>query len=263
MNLEAKIVDPICIKLGKDSNIIISDENNKEDHHLVPRAMFEGEHYGFVLIIDYNGKQREIIYPTQCKILAVGIEGETLKVFEEGKKFSWRFDKSGKLEHSTYDEFTDEFRMEMNIIIENQIMFNGEPTLMNPINIKIANNPQKSVILKDENIKEDYPLHPGAVLSGVHFGFILIIDTDKGQKEIVYPTQNNLYAVAIEGNCYDDLKVFENGKYHPWLFSYNGKFKQKASYNPYSRRDIKFIEDHYDLNKVNFDDCFTTDGRSK
>ena len=91
MLLEAKISDPVCIRLGKDSNFIMADENNKEAHPLVPGAMFGGEHYGFVLIVDYNGKQREIVYPTQCRIDAVGIEGGHLKLFEEGKKFAWRF----------------------------------------------------------------------------------------------------------------------------------------------------------------------------
>lgn len=257
MSLEAKILDPVCIRLGKNSNIIMAGENNKEEHPLVPGVMFGGEHYGFVLITDHNGKQREIVYSTQCKIQAIGIEGGILKVFEEGKKFSWRFDKSGKLEHSTFDEFTDEFKSKFDIVVENYDMFMGEPTLMNPVSIKISRNPEESVILKDENINQDYPLYPGAMLGTVHYGFILIIDTAKGQKEVVYPTQNRIDAVGIEGNVVGDLKVFENGKYHPWLFSYDGKFKKEASYNPYSRRDKEFVEDCYGLNETTSEYCFT------
>lgn len=256
MLLEAKISDPVCIRLGKDSNFIMADENNKEAHPLVPGAMFGGEHYGFVLIVDHNGKQREIVYPTQCRIDAVGIEGGHLKLFEEGKKFAWRFDKSGKLEHSAFDEFTDEFRSKFDIIVENYDMFMGEPTLKNPISIKIARNPEESVILKDENIQENYPLCPGAMLGTVHYGFVLIIDTLKGQKEVVYPTQNRIDAVGIEGDICGDLKIFEKGKYHPWLFTFDGKLKNESSYNQYSKRDKAFVEDCYGLNEIP-SGCFT------
>lgn len=256
MSLEAKILNPVSIRLGKNYNIIMEDEKTHKEYPLIPGVMFGGEHYGFVLITEHNGKQRETVYPTQCKIQAIGINGGILKVFEDGKKLSWRFDKTGKLEHSTFDDFTDEFRSNFDIIVENYDMFMGEPTLMNPLNIKISRNPEESVILKDENIKEDYPLYPGVMLGNVHYGFILIIDTDKGQKEVVYPTQNRIDAVGIEGNIYGDLKVFENGKYHPWLFGYDGKFKKEASYNQYSRRDKAFVEDCYGLNETNTKYCF-------
>lgn len=133
MNLEAKMQDPICIKIGKDSNVILADEENKEEHPLVPGAMFGGEHFGFIIISDNNGKQRECFYPTQCRIETIG----------------------------------------------------------------------------------------------------------------------------IEGHCYNDLKVFENGKYYPWVFTFDGKFKKLASYNQYSKRDKKFVEEVYDLNESKDQDIFT------
>lgn len=253
MNIEPKILNPICIRLDKKSRALITDEKNYE---LGTGVMFSSEHYGLNLIINHNGIQREIVYPTQNRIVAVGVENNVLRIFEYGKKFPWCFDKVGKLEHSTFDDFTDEFRSNFDIIVENYDMFMGKPTLMNPLNIKISRNPEESVILKDENIKEDYPLYPGAMLGTVHYGFILIIDTDKGQKEVVYPTQNGIDAVGIEGDIYGDLKVFENGKYHPWIFGYDGKFKKEASYNQYSTRDKAFVEDCYGLNETNSEYCF-------
>lgn len=257
MLLEAKISDPICIRLGKETNLIMGDEINKEAVPLKPGAMFGGEHYGFVLIVDYNGKQKEYVYPTQCRIDAVGISGSRLKVFEDGKKFSWIFDSDGKMEHSAFDEFTDEFRTKFNVIVENNDMFMEEPTLKNPISVMISWNPEESVILKDEYIQENYPLNPGVMLGGIHYGFIFIVNTPKGQKEIIYPTQNRIEAIGIEGNyCDGDIKVFEKGKYHPWIFSFEGKFKQESSYNEYSRRDKKFVEDYYGLNSQEAD-CFT------
>ncbi len=257
MDIEAKIENPVCIRLGDTENVILADEVNKQNNPLVPGVMFGGNHYGFVLITDINGKQKEMVYPTQCRIDAVGIEGGVLKVFEEGKKTSWRFNKSGKLEHSIFGEFTDEYRSRFNTIVEHYDMFMGEPVLKNPLCVKIARNPEESVILKDELVQQDYPLYPGAILGTEHYGFILIIDTDKGQKEVFYPTQNRIDAIGIEGNEFGDLKIFENGKYHPWLFSYDGKFKQEASYNPYSRRDKAFVEDVYGLNMKDAVDRFT------
>ena len=108
--------------MGNNFNIIMADRNNKEVRSLEPGVMFGGEHYGFVLIIDYNGRQKEIVYSTQCKIEGVGIEYGCLKIFEEGKKTTWVFDKSGKLQQSAFDEFTDEFRSKIDTIVENNDM---------------------------------------------------------------------------------------------------------------------------------------------
>ena len=257
MNLEAKMQNPICIKLGKDSNIMLADENCKEEHPLVPGVMFGGEHYGFIIISESNGKQKECFYPTQCKIEAIGIEGGVLKIFEEGKKMSWRFTKTGNLEHSIFGDFTDEFREKMDTIAENYDMFMGKPKLENPLKVKISSDPEKSMVLHDELIKKDYPLCPGVMLGTVHYGFILIFDTENGKKEVVYPTQNRVDSIGIEGDCYNDLKVFENGKYHPWVFTYDGKFKKQASYNQYSRRNKKFVEEVYELNESRDQDIFT------
>lgn len=257
MNLEAKMQDPICIKIGKDSNVILADKENKEEHPLVPGAMFGGEHFGFIIISDNNGKQRECFYPTQCRIEAIGIEGGVLKIFEEGKKLSWRFNKTGKLEYSAFGDFTDEFRRKFDTIVENYDMFMGEPKLENPLRVQISLDPEKSMILQDEFVKKDYPLCPGVMLGTLHYGFILIFNTEHGKREVVYPTQNRIDAIGIEGHCYNDLKVFENGKYHPWVFTFDGKFKKQASYNQYSKRDKKFVEEVYDLNESKDQDIFT------
>lgn len=257
MNLESKMQNPICIKIGKDSNVILVDEENKKEHPLVPGVMFGGEHFGFVIISDNNRNQREYFYPTQCKIEAIGIEDGVLKIFEEGKKLSWRFNKKGKLEYSAFGDFTDEFRRKFDTIVENYDMFIKEPKLENPVRVKISLNPEESMILQDEIVKKDYPLCPGVMLGTLHYGFILMFDTEYGKKEVVYPTQNRIDAIGIEGHYNNDLKVFEKGKYHPWVFTFDGKFKKQASYNQYSKRDKKFVEEVYDLNESKNQDIFT------
>lgn len=235
MLLEAKILDPVYIRLGKKTNIAIIGEDG-EKFPLNPGVVLSGNHYGFVIIVDHNGKQKEYVYPTQCNIGGIGFEGKNLKIFEDGKVLPWIFDKLGNLEHSTFNDFSSEFIYEYNII-ETDSSFTGEPILKNPVSIKIAEDPKKSVILRDDNIEEDYPIYPGAVLGSVHYGFILIMDTEKGQREIIYPTQNSIYGVGIEGTPNDDLKIFEKDKYHPWVFSLDGKLVNESSYNPFSLRD--------------------------
>ena len=132
---------------------------------------------------------------------------------------------------------------------------NLEAKMQDPICIKIGKD--SNVILADEECKEGHPLVPGAMFGGEHFGFILIFDTEHGKREVVYPTQNRIDAIGIEGHCYNDLKVFENGKYHPWVFTFDGKFKKQASYNQYSKRDKKIVEEVYDLNESKDQDIFT------
>ena len=256
MDIEPKIEKPVFIRFGDTENVILADEINKQSTPLVPGVMFVGNHYGFVLITDINGKQKEMVYPTQCRIVAVAFEAGTLKIFEEGKRTFWRFNNSGKLEHSIFGEFTDEYRSRINTSLEYCDIIMGEPILKNPLCVKIARNSERSVILKDEFVKQDYPLYPGAIFETEHYGFVLIIDTDKGQKEVYYPTQNRVNAIGIAGGELGDLKVFENGKYHPWLFSYDGNFKQEASYNLYSISDKAFVESVYGLNMKDAVACF-------
>ena len=256
MDIEPKIENPVCIRFGDSESVILADEINKYNTSLVPGAMFAGNHYGFVLITDINGIQKEMVYPTQCRIVAVAYKGGTLKIFEEGKRTFWSFNNSGKLEHSIFGEFTDEYRSRINTSLEYCDIIMGEPILKNPLCVKIARNSERSVILKDEYVKQDYPLYPGAILETEHYGFVLIIDTDKGQKEVYYPTQNRVAGIGTVGDEFGDLMVFEKGKSYPWLFSYDGIFKQEALYNPYSISDKAFVESVYGLNMKDAVACF-------
>lgn len=254
MKIEEKILNPVCIVLGDNSNIIIPNE--KESYPLIPGVLLGGDHYGFVIIINYGGKQKEIYYSTQCKIAAAGIENNVLKIFEEGKKKPWIFDKKGQLKYSAFNDFSKEFIQKYDIVKENYDLFMGQPVLNNPIKIKISKNPEESVIAKDDNVDKDYPLYPGAIIGTTHYGFILTIETDNGEIERVYPTQNKIDAIACEKNYYDDLKIYEKGKYFPWVFNHDGKFVKKASINKFARMDKSFIEESYNNGFEENIDCF-------
>lgn len=251
--MENKILNPISIKLDKGSGVVLEDTDSTEELSLIPGVMFGNEHYGFILITNNNGKQREIVYQTQCRIDAVGIVGGVLKIFEEGKKGHWKFDLKGNLKKSLYNVPLEENPDLYDIASDNYSMLMGEPIVKNPISLKIPNDPRYSLILSDDSCKEDYPLYPGTMIGGEHYGFILviddvIIDNKRVQKEIIYPTQNRIEAIGSEKHEFDDIKVFEQGKYNPWRFSYKGIFKEEASYSPYSRMDKEFIHKVFNTN---------------
>ena len=219
--------------------------NCKIEHQLTQAVMFEGNHYGFVLIIDNKIVQREYVYQTQCKIQAIGMENGFLKIFEEGKKSPWVFNKNGKLENSAFGELVDELRDCFNTIVENYDIFTAEPIVKNPIKINIDRYLRNCVIQNDEFIDKDYPLYPGLVLGTEHYGFIFVIENEDGlKKEIIYPTNNKIDAIGMEYSDMDDIKI------------YRGVFKKKATHNPYSKRDQAFVEKSYDLEGVNPEDGF-------
>ena len=62
MLFEGKISKPIHIKLDKNFNSIIESKDIKGTQFLEPGVIFNDEHYGFVLIIDNNGNQKEFLY---------------------------------------------------------------------------------------------------------------------------------------------------------------------------------------------------------
>lgn len=254
MDLEAKILNPISIKIGKDSNVILSDELCNKEYPLIPGAFFANDHFGFIIISDKHGKQKEVFYPTQCRINAIGIEDGILNIFEDGKKDAWKFTKTGNIKHSAYGKFTNEYKRDVDIIAENYDMFMGEPKIENPLRIQISPDPEQCMILQDELVKRDYPLSKGAIIGTIKYGFILVFDTDSGRKEAAYPTQNRIDAVGTEGGT---LSIYEKGKYNPWKFSLDGTLKKQASRNRMSAMEANYIQEVYNLNEENRKDRFS------
>lgn len=249
MRVEAKIVNPISIVLGNDERILVNQDDEQVSYPIDPGIMIAGEHYGFVIIVNHDNVQKEYVYPTQCRINAVGlISGEILEIFEDDKKFSWVFDKKGKL----LKDLTDKFSSYDNIFTEHKDMAYDIPRIENPISIRIARNSEHNVVLKDETILDNYPVHPGVMFENDHYGFILKFDEDtsEGQREIVYPTQNRIDSLGVEASFWDDLKIYENGKFNPWVFSSNGTLLKESSYIECSRDDYGFIIDSNSSNPV-------------
>ena len=231
MKTVTRIYQPINIHLGKNYNCILADDCCKKEYPLNPGAILGGEHYGFVLITDTKGSQKENIYSTQYPIDAINMEGNTLKIFEKGRKESWLFDEKGFLKHSPYEELSEE---ELVIVYSDPSpeVPNNEPKFINPIEIKIAMDPKKSTACFEKD-SISYPLCPGVMIGDEHYGFILTIETSKGEKKFYYPTQNRIDALGSNEEK-DDLKIYEEGKQYPWIFNHKGKLKTKASCKKYN-----------------------------
>ena len=88
MKLEAKIENPITLKLSPKENVIISDE---ERLPLESGAVFGGDHYGFNLIVEKNGEETSTSYPTQCRIYGTQMSDGKVFVFEDHKYIPWKF----------------------------------------------------------------------------------------------------------------------------------------------------------------------------
>jgi len=230
MKTVTRIYQPINIRLGKNYNCILADKHCEKTYPLSPGALIGGEHYGFSIIVDRKGRQKEEVYSTQNPVDAICMENEVLKIFEKGKKNPWQFDEIGSLKHSPYEELSEE---EIVIVHSNpspEVPID-EPKFKDPIEIKIALDSKKSIACFEKN-SSSYPLCPGVMIGDDHYGFILRVETTKGEKKVYYPTQNRIEALGSSEEK-DDLKIYEEGKYHPWIFNYKGKLKAKAS-NPKS-----------------------------
>lgn len=125
------------------------------------------------------------------------------------------------------------------------------PGILNPIKFTIyEGNVKKDEILADEFNEENCPLDKGAKFGGNRFGFIIINKTANEEK--VYPTQCRIKGISIEN---DIIKVYEEGKYHPWEFDLNGKELKCATFEFYSRGDIKYISENFNIDAQEEQNC--------
>lgn len=94
MTLEAKMENPITLKLSSKEKVFISGE---EKLSLETGVVFGDDHYGFNLIVESNGEEISMSYPTQCRIYGTQIMHGELNIFEDHKYIPWTFSKEGKL----------------------------------------------------------------------------------------------------------------------------------------------------------------------
>lgn len=113
MVLEAKVNNPITLKLSPKEKVLISDE---EKLPLESGAVFGGDHFGFNLIVEKDGQETTETYPTQCRIYGTQINNDTLYVFEDHKFIPWKFSIDGIL--LSHAVFSDLKRDEMEYIRE-------------------------------------------------------------------------------------------------------------------------------------------------
>lgn len=247
---EGIIKNLISIKLG-DENYILDDQNNNIS--ITPGVLVNNDHYGFSVICDFNGLQKETIYKTQNKICAIIIKNGNLLVFEDGKSEPWVIKKNGTLVKSATDKYSDEKYCAFNVILQNYEEFLNLPILDNPIRIRFPKDLQRRVILDKDG--PDLPFYPGVMYDDSHYGFILEIETYEGVNVIKYPTQNAVVAIGSDRKEEDsELKIFEKGKYFPWVFSSCGNLINKSSFNSLSKNDKESLKYLYSEASTKKDD---------
>lgn len=101
--LDKRMQDEITLRLTDTKNVFVSGE---EELPLETGVMFGGEHYGFNIFVDKNGKSDVISHCTQCRIAGVQIVGDNVTILEDNKYIPWRFDKvTGELKNEAVFSF--------------------------------------------------------------------------------------------------------------------------------------------------------------
>ena len=101
-----KIFSPLVFDLVNRRLVPMNDFEKEID--LIPGFMNELENYGFIVIAKKDGKVGYEEYGTEEKICAGCVEGEYLLVYEEGKRYPWRFTTDGSLVEEA--QFNPRFR---------------------------------------------------------------------------------------------------------------------------------------------------------
>ena len=128
--LEKRMQDAINLHLTDTEDVFVSGE---ERLPLETGVMFAGEHYGFNILVNKNGKNDVISHGTQCRIAGVQIVGDNVTILEDNKYIPWRFDKvTGELKNEAVFSFlkkTEQAYLRENFGIETEadlVKVNGE-----------------------------------------------------------------------------------------------------------------------------------------
>lgn len=255
-----KLENPIMIKLSHLGNVIMPTNGFEEEIPLDDKGVLINnnlcEHYGFIIIVDYNNRQYEYTYRTDNKIVAIQISDGKLKVYEENRIHPWLFQKNGKIiinNDATVDYSHKKCDIEMST--------SGHLSQNDGL-IKIIVDTIKNKITINAN-GEELPIIPGVVFGNEYYGinFEVIKKSNNSQDEVEiiktsFLTEDSLYGIEGISTCgehvksskikeIETIKVYEREKYHPWKFTNLGELIEKSSYNVYSRRDAEVYEDKY------------------
>lgn len=136
--LEKRMQDAIDIHLTDTENVYVS---GSERLSLETGVMFGGDHYGFNIFIDKNGKSDVVSHGTQCRIVGVQIVGANITILEDNKYIPWRFDKeTGELKNEAVFSFlkkTEQAYLRNNFGVESEedlVRVNGKNFYKNNVN---------------------------------------------------------------------------------------------------------------------------------
>lgn len=203
---ETKVKKTICIKIDKDEKILLFGD--EDVCPLNPGAMLGPGHFGIVLIAEKDGVQGEAVYPTESDISGVCINRGKIKVYENGKNNPWIFDQEGNLIHSITGEKISK-NEDATLPVELEY-----PDIKNPILIDIVDGVFNGKIVSND---ESFPVCPGVMLGGSHYGFIVRMKSKNGTiKDVFQPTKNRIDAIGSD-ESFDSVKVYEVGRAFPYI----------------------------------------------
>lgn len=256
-----RMENPIIIRLSHLGNTILPLNGFEEELNITAKGVLINntirEHFGFVVIADYNNQQHEKNYRTDNKIVALQMSDGKLKVYEENRIHPWLFHKSGKIienNNATVDYSHKKCELDMN---------SSGHLEQNDGLIKIIIDTIKDEVNIDAN-GEIVPIIPGVVFGneyyGINFEIIKRVEGSNQKVETIktsYLTEDSLYGIeasSFNGNqtyrgCklseIETIKIYEREKYHPWKFTNIGELVEKSSYNVHSSRDAQAYEAKY------------------
>ncbi|MBO4245782.1 MAG: hypothetical protein J5892_03475 [Bacilli bacterium] len=253
-----RFYQPLTVKIDNGKFTLLADDTYDNDCAINDQwPLFNGIHYGFVIIRNVNGYQKDMWYPTENPIQAMGKRNGNLFISERGKAYVWVFDSHGRFKTDPCFELDDESNNdigirdinEANLIVENFDSFGPVPIMKNPIKLLIKDTGKESLLLADEDVKKDYPLDSGVMLGTDNFGFVLKIDNSIVHRELYFPTQFRVkgvemkeeYVKASDRHPTYIIKVYEDGKYFPWKFYASGKLIEAARFTSLKENNIRFI----------------------
>lgn len=256
-----RLENPIIIKLSHLGNVIMPLNGVESETELDTTGVMINnnlcEHYGFVIIADYNNRQHEQTYRTDNKIIALQMSDGKLRVYEDNRLHPWLFQKNGKILENN-DATVDFSHKKCDVAMSPSGHLEQNDGL-----IKIIINTIDNKITIDAN-GEELPVIPGVVFGNEYYGInievIKKVEGSKNERETIktsYLTEDSLYGIEAV-NCYankkrptssideiKDIRVYEREKYHPWKFTNSGELIEKSSYNVHSSRDRQAYEDKY------------------
>lgn len=235
-----KVENPIVIKISHLGNKILPINGLDQEFPLTKDndglVLGEGSnHFGFVIISDYNNDRKENFYYTDYEISGIATYGNDIHIYERDKRSPWIFGSNGKLVQANKPTIDYHVKVESFLIDGSIKKFSPETVTL----VFESNSKPNYIEYKGEQFSETNGIVFGQEIYGIRLKNMVTGE----EKKIA--TEEALYGIEISDGYKTGFVVYENGKYHPWKIDGKGIILEESSYNPYSRRDQDYYYKKY------------------